>query len=158
MYMVSSESGLLFLSVTLNNPPAALMQHDFQLAPGMWNTSCSWTVGIKASSNIRVEGRVLGCLSFRGFVEMVSLGCPYYLGALIILVIKPSGNTCMKWIIHQQLRGHTARFISLSELANLSKESADVRETSQPIWIKAPTRKWEVQGQGEVGVMSLLSS
>lgn len=54
------------------------------------------------------------------------------------------------WVFHFSLRP--------SELANLSKESADVREASQPIWIKAPTRKWEVQGQEKVGVMSLLSS
>lgn len=89
----------------------------------------------------------------RGVVELVGwggLGYTCYLEVLIILVIKPSGNTCIGRIIHHQLRGHSACFIFSprpSELANLSQESANVRKASEPFWIKAPTRKWEVQGQ-----------
>jgi len=45
------------------------------------------------------------------------------------------------------------RFLSAAERTRQS-----VGEASEPIWIKAPTRKWEVQGKREVGVMSLLSS
>lgn len=116
---------------------------------------CSATTGLFRDSRntsiqhyCRTEDAGMSEIRDGGFVEVEGgLGCPCYLGALIISVIKPSGNTCMAWIIHRQLQGHSACFIfSLwpSELANLSQESEDVREASEPIWIRAPTSKWEV--------------
>lgn len=41
---------------------------------------------------------------------------------------------------------------------NLSQEREAVRESeSEPLWIKSPTSKWDVRGEEEVGVMSLMS-
>lgn len=77
-----------------------------------------------------------------------------YLGALIISVIKPSGNTCTAWIIHQQLQGHLVRFVffffppspwpSKTSQSVTGKARMSERRQSQ-FGLKPPTRKWEVQ-------------
>lgn len=44
------------------------------------------------------------------------------------------------------------------EPTNLSQEREAVSESdTEPLWIKSPTSKWEVQSEEDVGVMSLRS-
>lgn len=68
----------VFFEFLLNNSRLTLMQRNFKLVESKFINAIMFAMG------------------YRGFFEVVGgLGCPCYLGALMISVIKPSGNTCM---------------------------------------------------------------